>query len=188
MTEAAREVDGITAPPAGEWELDPAHTMVEFVARHILTKVRGRFTEFSGTIEIGDRPEDTHVEVEIQAASIQTNQEMRDNHQKSGDFLEIEKYPTLTFRTTAFRPTGGARFELDGELTVKDDTKAITLEGEFLGWGPAMEGRTVLGASARTTVDREDWGMTWNMIVETGGFLVSKKVDIEIEVEAYLAG
>ena len=188
MTDEAREVEAITAPPAGKWELDPAHTMVEFVARHILTKVRGRFTQFSGTIEVGDRPEGTRVEVEIQAASIHTNQEMRDNHLKSGDFLEIEKYPTLTFRSTAFRPTGGAGFELDGELTVKDVTKAITLGGEFLGWGPAMEGRTVLGASARTTVDREDWGITWNMILETGGFLVSKKVDIEIEIEAYLAG
>ena len=188
MTDEVREAEAITAPPAGTWELDPAHTMAEFVARHILTKVRGRFTEFSGTIEIGDRPEDTRIEVEIQAASIQTNQEMRDNHLRSGDFLEVEKYPTLTFRSMAFRRTGGARFELDGELKVKDITKAITLEGEFLGWGPAMEDRTVLGASARTTVDREDWGMTWNMIVETGGFLVSKKVDIEIEVEAYLAG
>ena len=188
MAEGVRGVEGVTVPPAGKWELDPAHTMVEFVARHMITKVRGRFTEFSGTIQIGDKPEDTHVEVEIQAASIQTNQEMRDNHLRSGDFLEIEKYPTLTFKSTAFRPVGGARFELDGELTIKDVTRPVTLEGEFLGWGPALEDRTVLGASAKTTVDREDWDMTWNMVVETGGFLVSKKIDLEIEVEAYLAG
>ena len=188
MAEATREFEGISVPPSGKWELDPVHTAVEFVARHMLTKVRGRFTEFSGTIVIGNKPEDTHVDVEMKAASVQTNQEMRDDHLRSGDFLEIEKYPTLTFRSTAFRPTGGAGFELVGDLTIKDITKPVTLEGEFLGWGPAMQDKTVLGATARTTINREDWDMTWNMIVETGGFLVSQRIDIEIEVEAYLAG
>jgi polyisoprenoid-binding protein YceI len=175
-------------PPAGKWEADPAHTMVEFVARHMLTKVRGRFTEFSGVIEIGERPEDTRAEAEIKAASIQTNQEIRDNHLKSPDFLEVEKYPALTFRSAAFHPTGGTEFEVDGELTIKDITRPITLQGEFLGWGPDQEGTLVLSASARTTVLREDWDMTWNMAVETGGFLVGKKVDLEIEVEARKAG
>jgi polyisoprenoid-binding protein YceI len=179
---------GVTAPPAGKWELDPAHTMVEFVARHMLTKVRGRFTDFSGTIEIGEKPEDSSVVVEINAASIQTNQEMRDNHMKSGDFFEIETYPTLTFRSTGVRLTGGTEFEIDGELTVKDVTNPITLKGEFIGWGPDPEGIPILAASARTTIDREDWDLTWNMVVETGGFLVGKKVDIEIEVEARKVG
>ena len=180
--------EGVTAPPAGKWELDPAHTMVEFVARHMLTKVRGRFTDFSGTIEVGEKPEDSSMIVEIQAVSIQTNQEMRDNHMKSGDFFEVQTYPTLTFRSTGVRLTGGTNFELDGELTVKDVTNPITLQGEFIGWGPDPEGTPILAASARTTIDREDWDLTWNVVAETGGWLVGKRVDIEIEVEARKVG
>lgn len=184
QVQAENVAEVVTAPPAGTWELDPAHTMVEFVARHMLTKVRGRFTEFSGTVEIGETPEDSSVQVEIQAASVQTNQEMRDNHLKSGDFFEVETYPTLTFRSTGVRLIEGAEFELDGELTIRGVTNPLTLKGEFIGWGPDMEGTPVLFASARTTVVREDWDLTWNMAVETGGFLVSKKIDLEIEVEA----
>jgi polyisoprenoid-binding protein YceI len=180
--------EGVTAPPTGKWELDPAHTMVEFVARHLLTKVRGRFTDFSGTIEIGEKPEDSSVAVEIQAESIQTNQEMRDNHMKSGDFFEVATYPTLTFRSTGVQLTGGTGFELEGELTVKDVTNPITLTGEFIGWGPDLEGNPILAASARTTIDREEWDLTWNVVAETGGWLVGKRVDIEIEVEARKVG
>src|SRR6266511_4177506 len=104
------------------------------------------------------------------------------------DFLEIEKHPVLAFRSTAVRPTGGTSFELDGDLTIKDITRPVTLCGEFLGWGPNMQGEPMLAASAKTTIDREDWGMTWNMAVEAGGFLVGKKVDLEIEVEAHRVG
>jgi polyisoprenoid-binding protein YceI len=91
----------------------------------------------------------------------------------------------LTFTSTAVRPTGGTSFELDGDLTIKDITRPVTLSGEFLGWGPDMEAEPMFAASAKTTIDREDWGMTWNMAVEAGGFLVGKKVDLEIEVEAH---
>jgi len=189
MAQAPSEVGGIQPPPPGKYELDRAHTAVEFVARHMLTKIRGRFTDFDGTIEVGERPEDSQVVVEIRVASIQTNDERRDGHMKSGDFFELEKYPVMTFHSTAVRPTGGANFEIDGELTVKDVTRPITLKGEFLGSGPGMqEGSTILAATARARVNREDWGMTWNMIMETGGFLVSKDVDIEVEVEAMKVG
>ena len=102
--------------------------------------------------------------------------------------LEIEKHPVLTFTSTAVRPTGGTSFELDGDLTIKDITRPVTLSGEFLGWGPDMEAKPMFAASAKTTIDREDWGMTWNMAVEAGGFLVGKKVDLEIEVEAHRVG
>jgi polyisoprenoid-binding protein YceI len=186
MAEAVRQVDGVTLPATGTYELDVAHTAVEFVARHMLTKVRGRFTEFSGTIEVAERPMDSSVAVEIKTASIQTDTDKRDEHLKSGDFLLIEEYPVITFKSTAVRPTGGTTFELDGDLTIKDVTKPVTLTGEFLGAGPGMDGETpMLAASARTTIEREDWGVNWNMVVETGGFLVSKKVDLEIEVEAH---
>jgi len=179
----------LTPPAPGKYELDHAHTMVEFVARHMLTRVRGRFTDFDGTIEVGERPEDSQIDVEIRVASIQTNEPRRDAHMRSGDFFELETYPVITFHSTAVRPTGGASFDLDGELTVKDETRPITLKGEFLGSGPGMsEGSTILAATARTRVYREDWGMNWNMVMETGGFLVSKDVDIEIEVEALKVG
>ncbi len=186
MSQAVREIEGLELPIAGTYELDATHTSVAFVARHMLTKVRGRFTEFSGQIQVADRPEDSSVSVEIATASIQTDTGKRDEHLKSGDFLLIEEYPTITFRSTAVRPTGGTRFELDGDLTIKDVTKPVTLVGEYLGAGPGMDGETpLLAASARTTIDREEWGVSWNMAVETGGFLVSKKIDLEIEVEAH---
>ncbi len=180
-----REYLGVSIPPVGMYELDPTHTVVGFVARHMLSKVRGQFTEFAGTIEVGDSPEDSRVDVEVKTGSITTHTEKRDQHLMSGDFLEIESHPVLTFTSTAVRPTGGTSFELDGDLTIKDITRRVTLLGEFLGWGPDMEGKPMLAASAKTTVDREDWGMTWNMAVEAGGFLVGKKVDLEIEVEAH---
>jgi len=127
-------------------------------------------------------------EVEVKTGSITTHLEKRDQHLTSGDFLEIEKHPVLTFTSTAMRPTGGTSFELDGDLTIKGITRPITLSGDFLGWGPNMEGKPMLAVSANTTIDREDWGMTWNMAVETGGFLVGKKVDLEIEFEAHRVG
>src|SRR5438876_5142682 len=180
-----REYQGVSIPPVGTYELDPTHSVVGFVARHMLSKVRGQFTEFTGTIEVGDSPQDSHLDVEVKTGSITTHTEKRDQHLMSGDFLEIEKHPALTFRSTAVRPTGGTSFELDGDLTIKDITRPVILSGEFLGWGQDMEGKPMLAASAKTTIDREDWGMTWNMAVEAGGFLVGKKVDLEIEVEAH---
>ena len=183
-----REYRGVSIPPVGTYELDPLHTVVGFVARHMLSKVRGQFTDFSGRIEVGDSPEGSRVEVAVKTESITTHTEKRDQHLMSGDFLEIEKHPVLTFTSTAVRPTGGTSFELDGDLTIKDITRPVTLSGEFLGWGPDMDGKPMFAASAKTTIDREDWDMTWNMAVETGGFLVGKKVDLEIEVEAHRVG
>lgn len=188
MTQAATEVgiDRSTLPPAGTYSLDLSHTSVEFVARHILSRTRGRFAEFSGTIEVAEHLEDSALQVEIRAASIQSNDERRDGHLKSADFFDVESHPTLSFRSTGLRITGSDTFELDGELTVKDVTNPLTLSGTFIGWGPAMDGTPSFAASARATIDREDWDLTWNMVLESGGLLVSKKVDIEIEVEATL--
>lgn len=184
MTE--REYQGIALPPVGAYRFDKAHTELGFVARHMISKVRGRFTEFDGTIVIGESLEDSYVEVEIEAASIWTNTGMRDDHLRSGDFLEAETYPKLTFRSTAVRPTGGTTFQLVGDLTIKDTTNEVVLDAEFLGFGPGSQGGTVVAFTARTEIDREDWDMTWNMAVETGGLLVGKTVQIEIDVEALL--
>src|SRR5439155_9302870 len=152
-----RGYDGVSIPPAGTYELDVVHTVVGFVARHMLSKVRGQFTEFTGTIEVGELPEDSRVDVEIKEGSITTHTEKRDEQLMNGDFLEKEKHPLLTFKSTAVRPTGGTSFELDGDLTIKDITRPVTLAGEFLGWGPDMEGEAMFAASAKTTIDREDW-------------------------------
>lgn len=188
MSEESRVIEGIELPPAGKYEFDLAHTTLAFTARHMLSKVRGTFTELSGSIVIGDGPADSLVEVEIKTNSITTHNEMRDNHLKSGDFLQIEDYPTMTFKSTAVRPTSGKNFELDGDFTIKDVTNPVTLQAEFEGWGPNMEGVPFVTFSAKTSIEREDWDMTWNVAVETGGLLVGKKVDIEIDVEAVKAG
>lgn len=188
MAVAVRELEGISLPPVGTYELDVTHTQVEFVARHMLTKMRGRFVEFEGTVVVGERPEDSSVEVEIKTDSVQTNQEQRDEHLKGEDFFEVENYPLMTFKSTAVRHTGGNTFDLVGDLTIKDTTKPVTLKGEFLGWGQDPYDNTVLSASAKTEISREDWDLTWNVAVETGGFLVGKKVGLEIEVEARRVG
>lgn len=188
MSDEAREIDGVSIPPAGKYELDPSHTEVGFVARHMLTKVRGRFTEFSGTIEVGDTPETSSVEVEVSTDSVQTNFQQRDDHLRSADFFETDAHPVMNFRSTAIRHTGGTSFEIDGDLTIRDITKPITLEGEFLGWGKDPFENTIFSAEAKTTVEREDWDLTWNMAVETGGFLVSKKIDLVVDVEAKKVG
>jgi len=184
----AEKIEGIRLPEPGKYELDRAHTAVEFVARHILTKVRGRFTEFSGLIDVAEPIESSSVHVEVRTASIQTNTEQRDEHLKSDDFLNVEKWPVMTFQSTAVRHTGGVGFELDGDLTIRDQTRPITLVGEYLGTGTDPYGKTIISATAKATLEREDWNVSWNMLLETGGFLVSKTVDLEIEVEAVKTG
>ncbi len=183
MAQAVRAIEGIELPPAGTYTIDPAHSSVEFVVRHLLSKARGRFTDFDGEIVVGDGPEDSSASVEIVASSVNTNQEMRDNHLKSGDFLLTEEHPTITFRSNAVHPTGGNTFELDGDLTIRGITKPVTLESEFAGMGLNMQGNPVLGFSAKTSVDRETFGITWNAALETGGVMLGKKVEIQIDVE-----
>jgi polyisoprenoid-binding protein YceI len=186
MAQRTEEITGVSLPPAGTYVLDPTHTEISFVARHMLTKVRGRFTEFDGSIEVAERPEDSRVEVSVKTASVQTNTQQRDDHLRSADFFESEEYPDMTFRSTGVRVTGDSGFELDGDLTIRDVTKPITLEGAFHGWGKDPFENTKIFAEAKATVDREDWDLTWNVAVETGGFLVSKKIDLVIDVEAAL--
>lgn len=184
--ETVRHIDGIELPLKGTWKLDEAHTTVGFVARHILTKVRGGFTDFDGTIVIGEGPEDSSAVVEIQAASLSSGSEQRDEHVRSGDFLDVETYPVMTFTSKAVRPKGGNRFDLVGDLTIKDITNEVVLDTEFEGVGTSPWGTTVMSFSAKTRLFREDWDMTWNVALETGGLLVSKEIDIELEVEAVL--
>jgi polyisoprenoid-binding protein YceI len=172
-------------PAAGVYNIDPVHSSVSFIARHLVaSKVRGNFTDFSGVITVGETVEDTKVEATVQAASITTANEMRDNHLKSGDFLEEEKYPTFTLTSTKLTPKGDD-FELVADVTVKGITKSVTFDLEFLGEGPSMTpGGTVAGFEARAEIDRREFGITFQGSLENGSLIVGNKIVIEIAVEA----
>jgi polyisoprenoid-binding protein YceI len=175
-------------PSPGVWKLDPAHSSVEFTARHLMvTKVRGRFNIFDGSITVdGDNISNSKAEAVIDASSIDTNQSDRDGHLKSPDFLDVEKYPELRFTTTSLDKVDDQNWVAKGELTVKGVTRPIELNVQFGGVGSGPKGEVIF-LSASTEINREDWGMTWNVALETGGVLVSKKVLIEIEAQALKA-
>ena len=187
-TEAAaglRVVDGVTLPAAGTYVLDPTHTRVGFVARHLMvTKVRGSFREFEGAITVGADAGASTAQATIQTASIDTGTPDRDAHLVSGDFLEVEKYPTITFGNARVVSQRGARFSVVGDLTIKGTTREVTLDVELDGVAKDPWGNEKLAVTASTEIDREDFGMTWNVALETGGVLVSKKIRIEIEAQA----
>src|SRR5947207_12524025 len=185
ITEPTRTVDGHTVPSPGSWVVDKAHSTVEFVARHLMvTKVRGRFNDYDAAITIADRPEDSSVEVTIQAGTITTGDPGRDGHLTSADFLDIETYPTLTFASTAVRPTGASTWDVDGNLTIHGVTKPVTLTVDFGGVATDPWGNTKAFFSASTEFDRESFGLTWNQPLSGGGVLVGKKVRVELEIQA----
>jgi polyisoprenoid-binding protein YceI len=179
----------LTLPKAGIYLIDPAHTEVGFVARHLVgTKVRGRFTEVSGTFTVAENPEDSTLEAEVQAASIHTNQSMRDDHLRTNDFLDVANHPTLTMKSTGLRRVDDAHWVLTVDLTIRGITKSVDFDLEYLGEGPSMqEGKTVVAFSASAEIDRRDFGVSFNSSLLDGSVVVGNKVRIEIEVEAGLA-
>ncbi|MYW03223.1 YceI family protein [Streptomyces sp. SID3343] len=180
-----RTWQGLTIPTAGAYALDVSHTRVGFMAKHLMvTKVRGQFTDFSGVITIAEDPMESKVEATISAASMTTGAKDRDGHLASADFLEVEKYPTLEFRTVRLTERSGDEFTLLGELTIKGVVREVELKVELEGLATSPWGQEVLAFSASTEINREDFGMTWNQALESGGVLVSKKVKIDIEGEA----
>jgi polyisoprenoid-binding protein YceI len=182
---ATRPFEGLQIPVAGTYALDAAHKRVGFVARHLMvSKVRGQFAEATATITVAEDPLQSSVTASIATASIETGQPDRDNHLRGGDFFEAEKYPAIEFRSTGLKSFSGAEFVLDGELTIKDVTKPVELTVEFEGAAVSPYGHVVFGFSASTEINREDWGLTWNMALESGGVMVGKKIKIEIEGEA----
>jgi len=181
----SRVVDGVTFPAPGTYVLDPTHTRIGFVARHLMvTKVRGHFAEFEGAITVGEDPKDSTAEATIKSLSIDTGTPDRDTHLRSGDFFEAEKYPEITFRNARIRSQNGAGFQVVGDLTIKDTTREVVLDVELDGVAKDPWGNEKLAVTASTEIDREDFGMTWNVALETGGVLVSKKVKLEIEAQA----
>jgi polyisoprenoid-binding protein YceI len=173
-------------PSAGRWQIDPGHTEVAFIGRHfMLTKVRGRFTALSGTIQVADPPEDSTVEVTIDMASVQSGNRERDEHLRSPDLFDVARHPTATFTGRA-AGWQGTRGTLAGQLTLHGITRPVTLQAEYLGdtadpWGGHRAIFTAAG-----TINREDWGLTWNLPLDGGRLLVSREIRIEIELEAVL--
>ena len=179
----SRIIHEIEAPAAGTWEIDPVHTSVAFVARYLMvTKVRGHFSEFSGAIHVAEDPEGSSAELVIRAASIDTGSEDRDKHLRSADFLDLERFPEIRFKSTKVELPGENRLVVTGDLTIRDVTKSVELDGEFNGMSQDPWGNPRAGYSARTQIDREDFGASWNLALEAGGWLVSRTVQIELDV------
>jgi len=167
------------------YKIDKAHSEIVFQVRHLLTRVRGRFSEFDGTISYDEaNPERSSVDVRIQAASVDTNEPDRDKHLRTGDFFDVEKFQTLTFKSTRVRKKGDERFDVDGDLTIHGVTRPVTLTATFLGKAKDPWGNERLGFEAETAINRKDFGLAWNAALETGGFLVGDEVKISVSVQA----
>jgi polyisoprenoid-binding protein YceI len=174
-------IDDIT----GDYTLDVSHSRLGFVARHaMVTKVRGQFGAFTGTARIDEaNPADSMVELSIDVTSVETGSADRDGHLKSGDFFDAETYPAITFTSTDVT-RAGSDWTIVGDLTIKDVTKPVTIEFEQTGSAVDPFGNTRVGFEGETTINRKDWGLTWNAALETGGVLVSEKIKLEFDVSA----
>ena len=173
-------------PTTGTWAIDPSHTRVGFSAKHaMIAKVRGQFAEFSGSLTLdGSAPEASKAAVTIAAASISTGSDDRDAHLRSDDFLAVDEFPEITFVSTGVRHTGGDDFVLVGDLTIRATTLPVELAVELEGLATDPFGNERIGFSGSTTINRKDFGLTWNAALEAGGVLVSDKVTISLDVSA----
>jgi polyisoprenoid-binding protein YceI len=177
---------GIPGYVAGTWNIDPVHSEIGFWVRHMMvSKVRGKFNTFSGQLVTAEDPLKSSVTAEIDLASIDTNNEQRDNHIRSADFFEVDTHKTMTYRSTGIRAEDG-EYILDGELTLKDVTKNVPLTLEINGFGPDPYGGTRAGFSAKGEINRSEFGVSFGL-AEGGGTIVSDKVSIQLEIEAVLA-
>jgi polyisoprenoid-binding protein YceI len=173
--------------PAGTWDFDRSHTSVNFSVRHMMvSKVRGRFSSFQGTIITTDDPLLCSVTAVIDTASVDTGDEQRDGHLRSPDFLDVEKSPAMTFASTAVRQVGEGEYQVDGNLTIRDTTRPVTLYVTLLGVQKDPQGGIRVGFEASTEFSRKDFGLEWNMALEAGGVVVGDKVKVELEIEAVL--
>ncbi len=180
---AARMAPGYKA---GTWAIDPVHSEVAFVVRHMMvSKVRGRFGTYSAEIVTGENPLDSSVTAQIDLSSINTGSEQRDAHIRSADFFEVETYPTMTYRSTGVRAEGD-HFVLDGELTLKGVTRQVPLTLELNGFGPDPYGGYRAGFTGTSEINRSDFGVNFGGVMETGGAVVSDKVSLHLEIEAVL--
>lgn len=184
MTETAETAPALTL--AGDYQIDPAHSRIGFTARHaMVTKVRGQFGEFRGSAHIDDAdPARSSTEIVIQAASFDSSQEQRDGHVRGGDFLDVEVYPEITFRSTLVEKAGEDVWRVTGDLTIRDVTAPVTVDFEFTGLAKDPFGNVRAGFEGSTTINRKDYGISFNAALETGGVLVSEKVGLEFDISA----
>lgn len=184
MTETTRTVNGAAVPLPGTYNLDASHSSVGFTVRHLMvSKVRGQFDKFSAVVEIAEDPTESKVNVEVELSSINTNDEGRDGHLKSADFFNTDENPTMTFASTKVEPKG-SEWLVTGDLTLNQVTKPITLKVEFEGATIDPWGFLRIGFSATGELNREEFGVSWNQALETGGFMVGKDIKIAIDAEA----
>lgn len=179
-------VDLSLAKLSGEWVCDPSHSTIGFAARHaMVTRVRGIFTEFEGWIHLdGERPEQSGAEVVVQTASVDTRVEQRDDHLRSADFFDSERFPAMIFRSTFTEQVDEDRYQMTGDLTVKDHTHPITIDLLYSGSVVDAFGVERVGFDGTAVVNRTQWGLTWNAALETGGLLVSEKIKLEFDISA----
>lgn len=176
----------VSAAPA-TWTIDANHSEVGFSIRHIFSKVPGNFSKFSGSfVYDAQKPENSSVKTEIDASSINTRNEKRDNHLRSEDFFDVAKFPTLTFASTKVAAAGDNKLKVDGNLTMHGVTKPVTLEVTFLGAGPTMNGEQRSGFEAVTKVNRKDFGILWNKTLDQGGTVLGDDVEIRLSVEGVI--
>ncbi|MET1008138.1 MAG: YceI family protein [Propionibacteriaceae bacterium] len=181
-----RTVDGHLLPAAGTWDIDPGHTELAFIGRHfMLTKVRGRFTRVTGSVTVDEDMNASGVNLDIDMSSVESGNQARDDHLRSAELFDVETHPTATFRSTRV-DWRGSRGTVQGNLTIHGVTKEVALEVSFEGHARDPWGADRAVFTARSTVNREDFGITWNVALEAGGVLVSKNVQIEIELESVL--
>jgi polyisoprenoid-binding protein YceI len=174
-----------TASSVRTYEIDRAHSETTFQVRHLLTKVRGHFADFSGAIEFdAEHPEASSVRFTAKAASITTNDPKRDEHLRSADFFDVEKHPDLTFVSRRITSTGNDTFEVTGDLTIHGVTRSVSLPVNLLGLAKDPWGNEKLAFEAETTLNRKDFGLNWNAALETGGFLVGDEVKVNLEFQA----
>jgi len=168
------------------WEIDPHHSEATFAVKHMMfTTVRGHFNVLSGHLHIDEQhPENSWVDAQVDAASVDTRDEKRDEHLRSADFFDAQNFPTLTFKSTRVEHVGGSEYKVIGDLTMRGVTKPVTFKAEYHGQGKTPFGSQVAGLSAKARVNRKDWGLNWNVGLEAGGVLVSEDVNIEIDLEA----
>lgn len=167
------------------WQIDPAHSQIQFTVRHMMiSNVRGRFEDFSGTVDFDDRnPGRSTVNVEIDVASVNTREPKRDGHLKSPDFFDAATFPTLRFKSKRVEAVDDSHGRIIGDLTIRGITKEVVLDTEYSGQAKSPWGTVSAGFSAQTTISRKDWGLNWNQVLETGGVLVGDEVTINIELE-----
>jgi polyisoprenoid-binding protein YceI len=170
----------------GTWDIDPSHSRLGFAARHaMVATVRGGFDVFSGTIVIDhDNPAASSAHVEIDTASISTGNEQRDQHVRGADFLDVENFPKITFTSTSAEEIAPDTYKLVGDLTIKGNSRPVTLELDYQGSSSDPFGNTRAGFEGKATINRKDWGLSWNVAIEGGGILVGEKVKLELDVSA----